>query len=219
MYAANALERLIVWARIPCLPIEYYNDEFLLRIGSLLEKPIKVDRNTSMVSRGHYARICIEINMEKPLVAKFKLRRRVRPVEYEGLHLVCFSCGRYGHDAEKCLVRGGSGGAGNLAGKAHANDPIDLDKDKGRAIPNNPMIVNDYGDWMLVKKDKRNFKKVFNKVLVNKESSKEKFSAKEKGAKPLTDRSNQYAALEINEPAPVEPMQLPPSNTIDTGSF
>ena len=145
-YAANALERLTVWARIPCLPIEYYNDEFLLRIGSLLGKPIKVDRNTSMVSRGHYPRICIEINMEKPLVAKFKLHRRVRPVEYEGLHLVCFSCGRYGHEAEKCPARCGSSGACNPAGKAHANDLIDLDKDKKRAIPNNSMIANDYGD-------------------------------------------------------------------------
>ncbi|KAG8649340.1 hypothetical protein MANES_08G081422v8 [Manihot esculenta] len=32
------------------------------------------------------------------------------------------------------------------------------------------------------------------------------------------DRSNRYAALEINEPAPVEPMRLSPSNTIDKGS-
>ena len=62
---------------------------FLVSIG--------IDYATNTISRGPYARICVEIDLLKPLVAKFKMRRRVRRVEYEGLHLVCFGCGLYGH--------------------------------------------------------------------------------------------------------------------------
>ena len=98
----SSLQRLLVWVRIPCLQIEYFHHQFLMRVGSKIGRPIRVDDATSTVSRGHYARICVEIDLLKPLVAKFKLRRRVRRLEYEGLHLVCFGCGMYGHRKDSC---------------------------------------------------------------------------------------------------------------------
>ena len=42
----------------------------------------------------------MEIDLLKPLVAKFKMRRRVKRLEYEGLHLIYFDCGLYGHSRE-----------------------------------------------------------------------------------------------------------------------
>ena len=38
----------------------------------------------------------------KPLVTKFKLRRKVKKLEYEGFHHVYFDCGLYGHRKESC---------------------------------------------------------------------------------------------------------------------
>ena len=67
-----------------------------LKIGTL----IRINDATSLVSRGHFAHICVEVDLAKPLVSKFMHRRRVRRIEYEGIHLVCFGCGMYGHRKE-----------------------------------------------------------------------------------------------------------------------
>jgi hypothetical protein len=40
--------------------------------------------------------------MLKPLLAKFRIGRRIHRIEYEGLHTICFSCGKYGHRMEEC---------------------------------------------------------------------------------------------------------------------
>lgn len=83
--------------RFPYLPIEYCSEELLVKVGAKIGEPIKVDRNTSLVTRGHYARLCVEVDITKPLLSKFKLIRRVRYVEYEALHTVFFSCSKFGH--------------------------------------------------------------------------------------------------------------------------
>ena len=60
-------------------------------------KPTKIDEATSLVSMGHFARICVEIDLKTPLISKFQLRRKVRKIECEVIHLVCFSCGIFNH--------------------------------------------------------------------------------------------------------------------------
>ena len=98
----NSLRSLLVWVRLPCLPIEYFDYKFLMRVGSKIGKSIRVDNATSTMSRGHYARICVKVDLLKPLVSKFKFRRQIRKLEYEGIHLVCFECDMYGHMKETC---------------------------------------------------------------------------------------------------------------------
>ncbi|CAL1400542.1 unnamed protein product [Linum trigynum] len=61
-----------------------------------------MDEATRLAIRGHFARICVEVNLAKPLICKYRLERRTRRVEYEGLHKVCFTCGLYGHEQETC---------------------------------------------------------------------------------------------------------------------
>lgn len=58
-------------------------------------------------------------------------------MEYEGLYLICFACGKYGHKCESCLK-------------------------KGTQVPQpNPLMVptleNPYGPWMLPKNTRRRF--------------------------------------------------------------
>ena len=64
-----------------------------MRLGSKIGKPIKVDDATHTVSSGHYVRICVEVDISKPLLSKFKSRRRIRRVEDEGIPMICFECG------------------------------------------------------------------------------------------------------------------------------
>ncbi|KAI9121346.1 hypothetical protein K1719_008379 [Acacia pycnantha] len=63
---------------------------------------IKVDRSTSIYDKGGFARICVEIDLKKPLVPTYMVFGEERPIVYEGLHLVCFKCGKYGHKKEAC---------------------------------------------------------------------------------------------------------------------
>lgn len=63
---------------------------------------LKVDRLTSIHSRGQYARICVEIDLEKPLKSFILIRGHKLFLEYEGLHLICFQYGKYGHKANQC---------------------------------------------------------------------------------------------------------------------
>ncbi|KAI5394690.1 hypothetical protein KIW84_061354 [Lathyrus oleraceus] len=89
-------EQLAVCVRIARLSINYYNQKVLTFIGNV----IKVDKNTFTRERGKYARLCIEVDLSKPLLAIFVIKGRHYKVEYEGLHLLCLSCGKSGHYAE-----------------------------------------------------------------------------------------------------------------------
>ncbi|XP_031131731.1 uncharacterized protein LOC116033116 [Ipomoea triloba] len=98
----DTTEKVLVWVRFPSLPVEYYNLLCLRKIGNKLQRTIRVDHTTSLVSKGKFARVCVEIDISKPLVSRFTLEDRVWHVAYEGMHLVCFSCGLYGYRQESC---------------------------------------------------------------------------------------------------------------------
>ncbi|CAN1144934.1 hypothetical protein LINPERHAP2_LOCUS14393 [Linum perenne] len=71
-------------------------------IGDRIGKTVRLDHTTLEGSRGNFARVCVEVDLSKPLLSKYRLRRRVRRVEYEGLHTIFYSCGCYGHGLESC---------------------------------------------------------------------------------------------------------------------
>lgn len=50
----------------------------------------------------NYARIAVQVDLTKPRLSKFQLQKSIQKVEYEGIHLVCFSCGCYGHKMDSC---------------------------------------------------------------------------------------------------------------------
>ncbi|XP_028086504.1 uncharacterized protein LOC114287372 [Camellia sinensis] len=91
-----------IWVRFPNLPIEYYNEKVLFHIAKALGVPLKVDINIAMVARGKYARVCVEIDLQKPLISHFTIGKYTYGVKYEHLHSLCFSCGRVGHRQESC---------------------------------------------------------------------------------------------------------------------
>lgn len=154
-------EKLIVWVRIPCLPIEYFNFVFLKKVGKKIGRPIRADFSTDMASRGKFARMCVEVDITKPLLAKFKLKNRVRRVEYEGIHLVCFGCGMYGHKQEECPKRQSNGDKGG----DYAQDVVEKEVNGetymtaalGPKVTSSirPEVVEDFGPWMLAQRKQR----------------------------------------------------------------
>ena len=45
-----------------------------MKVAKKIGKPIKIDEATSLVSKGHFVRMCLEIDFEKLLISKFHFR-------------------------------------------------------------------------------------------------------------------------------------------------
>ncbi|XP_031108615.1 uncharacterized protein LOC116013097 [Ipomoea triloba] len=200
---------MIVWIRFPCLPAEYYDHNFLMRVGAKVGRPINIDTATSLVSRASFARVCVEVDITKPLLAKFTLKNRVRPVVYEGLHLICFKCGMYGHNAENChLSRDGEASPAPASDDGQpATTPGTSNGQKGDAngkVVSNmetalirPEITEDYGTWMLAPKQKRNYAKhQGNRYNGEKENGKKNQQGAEKGKAPTVQSGSRFVSLE-----------------------
>ena len=91
-----------VWIRFPELPIEYFELKPMFRIAQMLGKPLKVDFNTAMSKRGKYARVCVQVDLAKPLVPAYMLAGKKYNAVYEFIHQLCFKCGKVGHRVELC---------------------------------------------------------------------------------------------------------------------
>ncbi|KAI9126968.1 hypothetical protein K1719_001527 [Acacia pycnantha] len=96
---------IAAWIRLPDVPFEFYNVESLRRIGNMVGRMIKIDRSTSVYDKGGFARICVEIDLKQPLLPSYKVFGEERAIIYEGLHQVCFECGKYGHHKGVCPLR------------------------------------------------------------------------------------------------------------------
>lgn len=66
---------------------------------------LKIDRLTSIQSRGQFARLCVELHLEKPVVPQVEVRGVVLNLEYEGLHTICFHCGICCHREADCNLK------------------------------------------------------------------------------------------------------------------
>ncbi|XP_057745645.1 uncharacterized protein LOC130963559 [Arachis stenosperma] len=96
------IQKVVVWVRIPNLPAELYNRFFLGKLGNSLGTMLKIDGHTSIHSRGKFAQIFVEVDLRQQLVPSFSALGKDFRLEYKGLHLICFNCGRYGHRKDDC---------------------------------------------------------------------------------------------------------------------
>lgn len=154
-WKASEEEKIAVWVRFPDLPIEFYDYEFLMRLGEKIGEPKNIDEETSLVSRGKFARMCVEIDITKPLISKFKLRKKVRRIEYEGMHLVCFNCGVYGHTTDQCKRESKDEGTVHDTGMNTTAGGMETATSRTLEEKIRPEVVDDYGPWMLAKKPTR----------------------------------------------------------------
>ncbi|XP_019181905.1 PREDICTED: uncharacterized protein LOC109177015 [Ipomoea nil] len=135
---ADSTEKVLVWVRIPCIPAEYYSIIFLRKLGNKLGRTIRVDQATSLISRGMFARICVEVDITKPLISKFNYKGKVRSVAYEGIHMVCFTCGIYGHSPDNCPKT-----------SKPAPGPKAYDKEKEMVASKTTVGEAPFGRWMI----------------------------------------------------------------------
>ncbi|PHU24593.1 hypothetical protein BC332_09700 [Capsicum chinense] len=73
-----------VWVRLPQLPTEFYDSQLLKKIGNAIGKLLKIDACTSSALRGRYARLCVQIPMEEPVVSSIQIGSHMQHILYEG---------------------------------------------------------------------------------------------------------------------------------------
>lgn len=101
---ATRVQSTLAWIRIPGLNVVFYDESYLLSVARAIGRPVKVDRNTLHADRGHFARICVELDLTQAVVGKICLEGYWYKVEYEGLQIICGKCGCYGHRSRECTA-------------------------------------------------------------------------------------------------------------------
>ncbi|XP_021803308.1 uncharacterized protein LOC110747440 [Prunus avium] len=102
--ATAQITRMAAWIRVSALQLECFDTWALKRIGNLLGKLLKIDTLTTSQNRGKFARLCVELDLTKPLEAFVQINQVWYNIEYEGLPEICYMCGHYGHKKENCAL-------------------------------------------------------------------------------------------------------------------
>ncbi|KAL4285489.1 hypothetical protein GQ457_16G010300 [Hibiscus cannabinus] len=63
---------------------------------------VRIDYKTTEGKRGHFARLAIMVDLHKPLVSYIIIDGYRQDIEYEGLPVICYKCGKFGHVQEAC---------------------------------------------------------------------------------------------------------------------
>ncbi|CAN1245901.1 hypothetical protein LINGRAPRIM_LOCUS3057 [Linum grandiflorum] len=74
----------------------------VMRIASRIGKLVRVDRATEAGARGKYARVCVEVDLSKRLLPKYKVEGVLYLIVYAGFHKICTKCGMYGTPTHLC---------------------------------------------------------------------------------------------------------------------
>ncbi|GAA0167140.1 hypothetical protein LIER_40321 [Lithospermum erythrorhizon] len=129
-----------VWIRVECLPLYLFDEMSLLSISNSIGRPISVDPRNINRTMLHSSRICVELDVDKPLldailisfkdeVSKNILEKFWVKVFYDEVPLFCSFCCHIGHGTGTCKrrledIRSGQGKAEILsADKVFDNMP------------------------------------------------------------------------------------------------
>nr|XP_023918541.1 uncharacterized protein LOC112030090 [Quercus suber] len=150
--------------RLPKFLIEYYDPRVLKEVGSAIGPVLWADSNTASEVRGRFARICIQVDLNKPLTMSILLEGVVQEVQYEGINNLCFSCGRVGHRREGCpyTIKESKhdlemDGKTNLSSGKEGNSEMEGDNSQEAGKTEDDLKddgKDEYGPWLLVKRKK-----------------------------------------------------------------
>ncbi|RYR05702.1 hypothetical protein Ahy_B06g085537 [Arachis hypogaea] len=158
----TSIDNIAAWIRLPGLAIEYYCRPILEKIGNIVGRTIKVDTNTAKITREKFARLCVEVDLQQPLVSQYQINGQTHVVEYEGIHLVCFRCGRVGHDKAKCKEGKQDPSPEQQIQKEVQATNTEVEEedrngnkniDKGKKVIEEP--ADSFGPWMIVQRSMR----------------------------------------------------------------
>lgn len=111
---------------------------------------------TLAISRGKFARVGMEIDLNKPLRSQFRIRGKDWYIQYEGLHNFFFDCGIYNHNdyagPGKTKMAGGESKTPDGQGSATESVPNNKESQGSH--------LSSFGPWMLARRVFRRSKKM-----------------------------------------------------------
>ncbi|CAI0382882.1 unnamed protein product [Linum tenue] len=139
----HEISSTVVWARLLDLPIHYFHQEAVMKIGRRMGKPIRIDAATRTKARSDYARVCVQVDLTKPLLSQFTIYGKKYFIQYEGLDKICLSCGTY-TEIGACPC-------------TQAQTPMEVDSSSAvnQSAAEEPQQEALYGDWMIAKRKPR----------------------------------------------------------------
>ncbi|CAL1375007.1 unnamed protein product [Linum trigynum] len=151
-----------------------------MRIGERIGKPLRVDHATSSGARSDYARVCVQVDITKPLLSQFTIHGKTYFVQYEGLEKICLKCGTYFERARcYCTV------------PTEEMETEETSKTPQVEVPKEPEPL--YGEWMIAKKKPRTRKP-------NAEATKGSQERRtDKGQGPRSRGGSRFDVLEVEE--------------------
>ena len=102
MTSRATLESVAVWVRLPGLPVEYYDLTILKEIAAKIGPVLRINAHTAAERHGRYARVCVQLNLDKPLLRRLRIGKLKQEIQYEGLNLFCQTCGKIKESSSKC---------------------------------------------------------------------------------------------------------------------
>ena len=142
-------------------------------------------------------------------MSRFNLDGRIQKVEYEGLPIICYQCGKYGHNSTVCLNNQNSNeiNEANSENNPQANVPVE-----NISVPT---VANSsskrFGPWMVVERKGRA------RTVVDKEN----ITDSERNQRTNFTTTSRFTALSDDQDAPTaeeidvqNPIQVPPQQPI-----
>ena len=151
------IDSTMVWIRFPCLNMAYYYDSVLWAMASQVGLPVKIDHHTLKLARSRFARVCVEIDLYKPVVGMVFVEDAQYKVEYEGLHIICSNCGCYGHYSRDCHSKNNGEASIPLLEKAVVpHGVVDAEMAVTASTPS-PVheLSQPHGEWLVVARKSR----------------------------------------------------------------
>ena len=153
----EACSKVAVWARLPGLPIELYDLEVLKDIGRAIGPALRIDATTAAGTRGRYAWLCVQVDLDTPLPRSILIGRCKQDILYEGIGVLCFSCGRMGHRKSHYpyTVKEKVTDVDNAAVSDQGGNEVEVGTISNPKKPEARKERGDYGLWMLVESRKQ----------------------------------------------------------------
>ncbi|KAL5769783.1 hypothetical protein ACOSP7_013937 [Xanthoceras sorbifolium] len=136
----EAIKCMTIWVRLSRLPMEFIDADLLWRSGGMSGNTLKVDPVTETQARGRFARLCVEIDISKPLLGSLFVNGRTIRVKYENMELICFNCGIYCQSKDTCRD-----------GVVEQQNVVNAEKEN---VVHNGNQDNPYGPWLQVSYNK-----------------------------------------------------------------
>ncbi|XP_040375439.1 uncharacterized protein LOC112202328 isoform X2 [Rosa chinensis] len=146
------------------LVVQKWRPEFDPAEEKISRMALWIDQVTLGQARGKFARVYIEIDLSKPLRLFVEVEGVVYGVVYEGISMICFECGCYGHVKDKCphihtknvtysnasVNANHTSSDGSGPDVSNDNTQQDMDTAQVNVVPSPPIMKKDMGPWMLM---------------------------------------------------------------------